>query len=332
MRMIRILVVLAFVPFHNLKSATQLIGNSDPAIIKFKSHPHILKASKVIGYGYCPFQAQEIPIAKLNSGTSLKEPLSAQSKSNSKISLEDTCTQLCKKFEWMKWRKLKKNLYSASFKGDSVALEFDPNTGVFNTGQYNIMLATTIFSPMNIDSIPAPVMPGIPSVTTLIHTMRFVSVNNIPEALILVGSYPNEQYPRLSLPHIGRLKAFDRLKNQLDLPDVCVVFQDPYFNNFSPPTMVTMLQNEIQFRVSDPNINDGGIVVLKGLPSNTDYIEISHYNQNSSNDDGIFIDFGVPACCLWQRGANLQDRGQRGAQGRHQGRPVPPHFAVALPV
>lgn len=210
---------------------------------------------------------------------------------------EDTCLQNCKKLAWMKWRKLKQNLYSASFRGDSVVLEFDPNTGVFNTGQYNIQLATTIFTPKNIDSIPAPVMPGIPSITTLIHTMKFIRVKNIPEAMILVGSYPNEQYPRLSLPHIGTLKAFDKFDDPLDLPDVCIVFKDPYANNFSPQTMVTKLKNEIQFRVNDPNINDGGIVVLKGLPRNTDYIEISHYNQNSSNDDGIFIDFAEENCC-----------------------------------
>ncbi len=208
-----------------------------------------------------------------------------------------TCTLVCNNIEWMDWSQTSTNKYSGKTQRGSATLDFDPLTGIVNTGLYNVTLASNVFTPKNINSIPTPFMPGINGITTLIHKVNFDSINDPSEAFVLVGEFPNSQNPVFSMPQVGKLRAYDKMNIQLDLPDICEVFQDPLSSFIFSPTQVNYGKNEITFSVDYPVIADGGLVILKGFPSNTSYLEIEHFDELSSQWDGIYINVGLPDCC-----------------------------------
>ena len=84
---------------------------------------------------------------------------------------------------------------------------------------------------------------------------------------------------------------------QLQLPDVCQVFQDPLASMIFSPIILQMNTNEITFSVNNPGGADGGLVILKGFPDNTHHFEIEHFDELSATWDGIYINVGLHDCC-----------------------------------
>lgn len=208
----------------------------------------------------------------------------------------------CKNMEWMKWNEIGKNKYLGIARRGTAIIEFDSLTG--NVIYQGAELATKLFSPNIIDSTLFPQMPGIPGITTLKHKIYLDSIAKPSEAIVLVGHFPNAAKPQYLTPQIGKLRAYDKLNNQLDLSDVCEMFQDTLkgfeiFGTFYSlsPTLVEYNQDEISFSVDNPGGQDGSLVFLRGFPDNSSYIEVEHFNKLSFNGEGIYINVGLPDCC-----------------------------------
>ncbi|MEO6191280.1 MAG: hypothetical protein ABIO44_14030, partial [Saprospiraceae bacterium] len=204
------------------------------------------------------------------------------------------CELACDSIEWIDWiQKTTIMLTGISKSYGSVDLNLDSNTGTINPLFTNLILNSNKYFPKVINRLPTPWMPGIPSITKLIHQVNVNKINSKKDILLLLGNFPNSR--RYSTSQLGKLRVLDRNGIKLDLSNVCLVFSDA--SGSASPIKITNLGNEMLFLVDDISNADGEILVFNNLPDSTFIIEVEHNNENSSSYDGIFLTLGFPKCC-----------------------------------
>ncbi|MEP7196481.1 MAG: hypothetical protein ABI851_08165 [Saprospiraceae bacterium] len=204
------------------------------------------------------------------------------------------CDIQCHNLEWMDWSVEASNVLIGKSSKGTVRLIEDANVGTLYPSLTNYQLNTSKFTPSNINLMPTPWMPGNPSFTSLKHNLILDGLKERKELLILLGEFPNSNL--YSKPQISKLRIFDRLNNLLDVSNICPIFRDQ-----RPPHDSILLfygSKELWFDVNGVNQADGGIIVLTNFPDSTYIIQIEHNNEISSKDDGIYINLGLPNCCV----------------------------------
>jgi gliding motility-associated-like protein len=213
------------------------------------------------------------------------------------------CPLICNNIEWIKWKKISSNRYSGFSNKGSVIFDIDPSTDSLIHRFVDVILATNQLTPKNIDSMLWLTMPGLPSVTKLVHKIYLDSISDPSQAFILVGHFPNARHRGFTKPQIGRIRAYDKQNNQLELPDICQILQDTLVedtiigSNTLSPTMIYYGKKEIDLTVDDQRNSDGSLLIFKGFPKSTSYLEIEHFDEFSLRTEGIFIDVGFYDCC-----------------------------------
>jgi gliding motility-associated-like protein len=209
--------------------------------------------------------------------------------------IQDSCKYACYNIDWAKWYPISKYNYKGILKSGKVHIEFD--TFTLSVSYPTAILETKVFSPKKIDSILFPIFPVKPKLTKLIHKIYLDSVKNISDLFILVGHFPNSSEPKYTIPQTARLRVYDDFGNQLDLNNICEVFQDRLIDTILAPTKVQLTQNEIIFNVNYFNNQDGSIVVLNNFPNNSHYIEVEHFDEHGTPSEGMLINVGFLDCC-----------------------------------
>ncbi|HNA65917.1 MAG TPA: hypothetical protein PKZ51_14430 [Saprospiraceae bacterium] len=204
------------------------------------------------------------------------------------------CNLTCDTLDWPSYKQLNQTMYRGFTKVGSFKLNLDPNTGLQFPLFNNINLSTSNIYPKTIPLVPTLWMPGRTGANTLIHKIILDSIKVDENLLIFLGEFPNEAI--YSGPQTGKLRIFDKSLNLLQVDSLCVVFRDA--RNLWSPTNITNLGNEIHFNVNTPGGGDGDVFLLKNLPPNSFIVEVEHYNEISSKDDGIYVNVAYPSCCI----------------------------------